>query len=576
MGVADDILKTQQAMASDRVQWETAWRDCVAIAMPYASRLYDFGGGSSVTTTAADLTGLANGPRSVQRSRELYDATAAWATDRLVAGMESLITPRSQKWHALSIDDPFGREAIDIEEEWLDATRDYLFTARYDGRANFALSNQKSLRSTTALGTGVVYSEENLGRRGIDPVKVPFFYRAVPLIEAYIGLDAFDDVDKLIRVTSWTARAAKSYFVEQGKTVSAKLSALADDPAKCETKVALIHAVIPREEAGEYRDKRRDSPYAAFWIEADTKHVISSSGFFSFPYSVTWWDQTEGTAYGQSPVMAVLSDAKMLQVMNKSAAQAAQQAVKPPLATMKGIYRERPNLNAGAINPGYLTEQGQLAVQPIITSVNPTMAERVIELKRASVREGLYINLFQILVDNPQMSATEALIRANEKGELLGPAGAKIEGGISRRIEREIDIIQRKGAFDDGSPLAPPASMAGRNVGVTFTGPLARLRRVQELQGVDTVLSMSTNLAQYDQSALDRIDVDESLELAREISGAPRKMFRTDEEVAALRQQRAQQTEQAASLQAMEQLGSAAGRAAPALKVANDMARGAA
>lgn len=575
MGVVDDIIRRQQVMASDRYQWEDVWSQCVEVAMPTASHLYDYGGTGAVSRSAAqDLSGLANGPKAAQRSKELFDSTAVWATDRLTAGMESLITPRAQKWHSLSLDDPFGAEADDVEEEWLDSFRDYLFSARYDAKSNFSLANQKSLRNTTALGTGVVFSEENLGRRGIDPVKVPFFYRSCPLIECYLGIDTFDDVDACIRVREWSARSAAAYFKAAGGTISQQLQDKANDPARQDKPVAIIHAVIPREEAGEYRDKRRDSPWASFWIEPDTKHLIMSGGFFTFPYSVTWWDQTDGSAYGQSPVMSVLSDIKMLQVMNKSAAQAAQQAVKPPIATMVGIYKDRLNLNSGAINPGYLDDAGRLKAQPIITATNPTLAERVIEAKRTSVQTGLYVTLFQILVDNPQMSATEALIRANEKGELLGPAGAKIEGGIAQRIDREIDIVRRKGAFDDGSPLQPPASLVGRNVGTKFTGPLARLRRVQELQGVDTVLGMATNIAQYDPSVLDKIDSDESLEIAREISGAPRKMFRLDDEVAAKRQAQAQRVEQQAAMQSLEMAAGAAGKAAPAMKVAYNARRG--
>lgn len=575
MGVVDDIIRMQQVMASDRVQWEEVWRDCVNVCMPAASHLYDYGGTGAVSrSAAAELTGLANGPKSVQRGRELYDSTAAWAADRLTAGMESLITPRAQKWHSFSLDDPFAPEPTDLQEEWLDRLRDYHFMARYDSRTNFSLANQKSLRNTVVLGTGVTYSEENMGRRGIDPVKVPFFYKSIPLIEAYLSIDSFDDVDKVIRVTEWSARSAAAYFKAIGGTISAKLQAKANDPAQMEKPVSIIHAVMPREEAGEYSDKRRNFPYASFWIEVDTKHLIMTGGYFSFPYSVTWWDQTDGSAYGQSAVMAALADIKTLQVMKKTAIQAAQQAVKPPMATMQGIYRERPNLNSGAINPGYIDEAGRMKIQPIVTSQNPVMAERIIDQTRQSVNAGLYVTLFQILVDNPQMSATEALIRANEKGELLGPAGAKIESGIGQRIEREVEIVGRKGAFEAGSPLEPPGDMLGKNITPKFTGPLARLRRVQELQGVDTVLGMATNIAQYDPSVLDRIDADESLEIAREISGAPRKMFRLDEEVAARRETAAAQQEQANALQAMEMMAGAAGKATPALKQMSDMRRG--
>jgi hypothetical protein len=575
MGVVDDLFRMQQVMAYDRSFWENAWRELAQLYMPSASHLYDYGGGAStLTASSRDLTGLANSPTSVSRGRELYDATGAWAADRLTAGMESLITPRAQKWHSFSNDDPFGRQATDLEEEWQDSLRDYLFSARYSPKANFSLANQKRLRNTTVFGTGVVLLEENEGRRGIDPVKTPFFYKSLPLIECYLGIDAFDDVDKNIRVVEFTARAAARYFKETGGTISAKLQERANDPAQCEKPVTLLHAVIPREEAGEYSDQKRHMPFASFWVEVDTKHLVRSSGYGSFPYSVTWWEQTDGSAYGQSPAMMMLADVKMLQVMNKSAAQAAQQAVKPPMATRKGIYRERLNLNSGANNPGYLDEQGRPMAAPLLTGADPSFAERIIELKRNSVREGLYTNLFQILVDNPQMTATEALIRANEKGELLGPSGAKIEAGIANGVDREVDIITRKGAFEQGSPLEPPQSMVGADISVQFTGPLARLRRMQELQGMESVLGVAERIAQYNPDVLDEVDMHETLELTREISGAPRKMLKTDDEVAAIREGKAQQMEQQAALMATEQLAGAAGKATPAIRAIADMRRG--
>ncbi|MDP8249278.1 portal protein [Pseudochrobactrum saccharolyticum] len=569
MSVADSIMRMQQQMAVERYYWEATWRDVVTLCMPYASHKYELNG----MNIASSLTGTAQQPQAAQRSKEIFDATAAWSLDRLNAGMESLIAPRAQKWHAFSLDDPFAPDPTDLEEEWLDRLRDYHFTARYDAKSNFALANQKAIRGACGLGTGILYLEENIGRRGIDPVKVPFFYRSIPVVETYLGIDAYDDVDKCIRVFELTARAAEGYFSQEGDSLPEKVkSALADKPDQPFT---FIHCVLPREEAGEHKDKRRHQPYASFWLEVESRHMIRSSGFFTFPYQVMWWDQTDGSPYGQSPVMAALSEIKMLQVMGKTVAQVSQQMIKPPMATMRGIYNQRLNLNAGAVNAGMLDEQGRLLAQPIIQAQNPTFAERLIEAKRLSVRESMYINLFQTMVDNPQMTATEALLRANEKGELLGPAGAKIETGIAGAIDREVDIVQRKGAFEQGSPLEPPSSVGGKNVGVKFTGPLARMRRMAEMQGIERVLQMATVVGQYDQSTLMKIDGDETLELTREINGAPRKMFKRDELVAEQRQAMAQQQESQAALAMMQGAATAAKDATPAMQAmaqANGMA----
>lgn len=559
MGIADDILQMQSQMAAERTPWEASWRDVVALCMPYASHKYDIGGGIS-----ASLTGTAQQPQAVQRSKELFDATAAWSLERLNAGMESLITPRAQKWHSFSLDDPFAPEPTDVEEEWLDQLRDYHFDARYNAKSNFALANQKAIRGACGLGTGILYLEENIGRRGVDPVKVPFFYRSVPVVEAYLGIDAYDDIDKCIRVYEMTARTAANYFGEEGDTLPDPVKRALEK--KPDQKFTFLHAVLPRDEAGEYKDKRRHLPFASFWMEISSRSLIRSSGFFTFPYQVMWWDQTDGSPYGQSPVMACLSEIKMLQIMGKTVAQVSQQMIKPPMATMQGIYNNRLNLNSGAVNAGLLDQNGRLMAQPILQAQNPTFAERLIEAKRSSVREGMYVNLFQTMVESPQMTATEALLRANEKGELLGPAGAKVETAIAGAIDREVDIIQRKGAFETGSPLEPPSTMGGKNVGVKFTGPLARMRRMAEMQGIERVLQMAAAVGQYDQDTLMRIDGDETLELTREINGAPRKMFRRDEEVAQIRQQRAQQQESQAALAMMQGAASAAKDATPAMQ----------
>ncbi len=568
MGIADDIMQMQSQMAAERYPWEAVWRDVVNLCMPYASHKYEING----LNISSSLTGTAQQPQAVQRSKEIFDNTASWALTRLSAGMESMITPRVQKWHSFSLDDPFSPDPTDMEEEWLDRLRDYHFTARYDTKSNFALANQKAIRATCGLGTGITYLEENLGRRGVDPVKVPFFYRSVPVVECYLGINAYDDVDKNIRVHEMTARATRDYFNQEGDKLPEVVKQVLDK--KPDQPFTFIHAVMPREEAGEYKDKRRHSAYASFWIEVSSRSLIRSSGFFTFPYNVMWWEQTDGSPYGQSPIMEALSEIKMLQVMGKTVAQVSQQMVKPPMATGRGIYN-RLNLNAGANNPGYLDEQGRLLAQPIIQAQNPTFAERLIETKRAGVRQSMFVDLFQILAEDPQKTATEALLRANEKGEQLGPAGAKIESGIASGVEREVDIIQRKGAFEAGSPLEPPASIGGKNVGVKFTGPLARMRRMAELQGMERVLQMASVVGQYDPSTLARIDGDEVLELSREIGGAPRKMFKTDEEVAQIREAQARQQEQAAAMQMAQGMASAAKDATPAMQAmaqANGMA----
>ena len=568
MALVDDLMTRQAALASERIQWESVWQDVVALAMPFSSRLYSrmsgSAGGSLATTP---LTGFENRPEAAERSRELYDSTAAVALDRLTAAMESMVTPRAARWHGLARDKrsgavavlpgngPAGADGDGAEAEWFDALTDHLFAVRYDTRSGFALANQRAIRAACGIGTGIVHVEENFGYRGLDPDAVPFLYRALPIAECFLGADAYGETDQCFRLHDMSARNAAAYF--GAERISPKLREMADDPRRRDQKVRILHAVMPREETG--KDNRGDMAFASFWVETEGRHLIARSGFEEFPFIVYHWDQCDGSPYGQSPIMAVLSDLKMLQVMNRNAVQASQQMIKPPMATMAGIYGRRLNLNPGKTNPGHLGEDGRLKVQPLITGQNPRLAEGLIEAKRASVRESLYINLFQSLVDAPQMTATEAMIRQNEKAELLGPAGAKIQAGLSRLVGREIAILERRGAFRPGAPLAPPPSLAGSSVHVRFTSPLERQRRMGDVQGVQATLEMAGRLAAIDPAVIDRIDADASLDIARETFGAPRRMLKPDEEVAVTRLERAQAENGAGAAQALGALATTLG-----------------
>ena len=243
---------------------------------------------------------------------------------------------------------------------------------------------------------------------------------------------------------------------------------------------------------------------------------------------VYYWQQDPDTGYGESPVMLALAEIKSLNLLSKHTLRAVQQWTNPPIAIPNDGVVRRPNLNPGAVNPGAIDDEGRSRIQPIVTAQNPTFIQQVLEVKREQLRESLFINLFQILIQNPQMTATEALIRANEKGELLGPAGAKIQAGLSRLVERETGILERRGVFEGDGPLSPPMSLLGRGFGVRFRAPLDRLRRAGELLGVQQTFEFASQIAQFDPTVLDRLDTDKALDLAQEINGAPRAIFRRE------------------------------------------------
>lgn len=540
--LATETMQRDTSLATIRSPWEPVWRDCIDLCLPMHDEMgYGF--------SAAAVNQLTQGPQSDARGRKIYDSAGVIGVDRLASGIEALVTPQSEKWHGLETDDPFAPDMTDVEEEWYDGLTEYLFKVRYDTRSGFVASHQKALRSTVALGTGVVFIEECMGMHGVNAVQVPVRYQHVPLNECKIAVNKQGVPDTLYRRYTRTARQLVEQFGE--RRVSNEVAQCAKQPANKDKLFEIIHAVEPRVQYDQFlpRTAVQNAPFQSIFIEVATAKVLGIGGYYEFPFAIYYWHEN-GRGYAESAVMFTLAELKSLQVMNKTGMRMAAQMGDPPLAISHDGVTNRPNLNPRAVNPNAIDEAGNLKIKPIITANMPQYFWEIITGKRELVKESLYLNLFQTLVQRTgQITATEALIKANEKGELLGPAGSKIQGTMAHMVERELAILGRKGLYEPDSPKAPPASMRGRSFGTKFTGPLDRLRRTKELMGAANTVNRAVQLQPIVPDVMDNVDTDFFIELSQSIEGAPRKLLRQNKErdkIRADRQQAQAQRQQVA------------------------------
>lgn len=549
MGVVDDLLDRQSQLSSERAPWESHWLDVARYALPDVD-LFDAMFASGRTGAMAAIDSMTSEPVAARRSRDIYDQTSLWAVERGTAGFMSLVTPQSEKWHGLKLSDPFGQEPSDTEALWLERVRDYLHNIRGNPATGFWTAHKAAMRCVWGLGTAVLYVDEAFGRGAA----APFSYRFVPLSESYLATNFEGLVDTNFRMFR---RSARNCAEKWGDACSAKTKEMAADPKRKDQSVEVLHAVLPRQERGSLANSNRASDWASYYVETGEKHLIGDGGYFSFPFVVHHWNRSGQGPYSEGPMAIALAEVKSLNMLSKNALIAAQQAVNPPLATRdEGVTRI--NLNPRAVNPGLVNDDGRLLVQPILTAQRPDFANLVLESKRNQIKESLYVNLWQILIQNPDMTATEAMIRANEKGELLGPAGNSIQMGLSRQVDREVDIMERKGAFRAGSPLEPPPSMAGRDIGVRFSSPLDRLQRASEFVGMQRLVEFAGMLAQAGKpEVLERFDYDEMIDIAQEILNAPRRSLKSRDDANASREQNARMQQLMATIEMLKQGGEA-------------------
>ena len=504
---ADEIIRRQENISSERAIFDSHWREI-------AERILPRGDHFKVNRNPGD-----------KHTERVFDSTAALALDRFSAAMESMLTPRTQRWHGLRTlhDDLNQNQEV---KTWLDEVTEILFKVRYSPKSNFASQANECYISLGAFGTGAMFIDEDMGR-GIR-------YRAVHLSELYIAENHQGVIDTVFRRFTMTVRQAAQKFGADKLSEKMK-GALEKSP---EQKFEFIHAVQPNTDKIAGRKDYRGMDYYSCYVSIDDRQIYQEGGYRSMPYAIGRYVTGPKETYGRSPAMTVLPDIKMINEMSKTVIRAAHMVVEPPLLLQEDGALQAFDMRPGALNYGGVNDQGQQVVHPLNTNARVDIGMEMMDGRRKMINDAFLVTLFQILVDAPQMTATEAMLRAQEKGALLAPTmGRQQSEFLGPLIERELDILAHAGVLP---PMPDALLQADGMIDVEYSSPLNKAQRAEEGVAILRTLESVTPLAQIDPSVMMVFD---PILIARELSdinGVPTKLLRTPETIAAMKDQQAQ------------------------------------
>lgn len=232
-------------------------------------------------------------------------------------------------------------------------------------------------------------------------------------------------------------------------------------------------------------------------------------------------------------------------VMNKETLIGAQLANRPPVLVSDDGALDAFSLVPGSINPGAVSQSGSPLAMPFNTGAQPQLGLEMMDQKRQLINDIFLVTLFQILVQNPNMTATEAMLRAQEKGQLLAPtAGRIMSEQLGPMIEREVDICARMGLFPD-----PPRQLleAGMEFDIDYKSPLIRMQKSDEGSGIAQTLQIATSVAQFQPDVMQMFKYGDIMREFADINGMPRSLL-LDQEEEAVAKAAAQQQQQLANL----------------------------
>ena len=536
MALAQDLLDRFEELERHRRPFEQHWRDVDDAVGAITSRDIN-----SVSPTSNPF-GDAISQRRRSKARNRYDTTMQQSVERLTSGILSLVFPSGQKWHTLST---ATVQAMEDEEEkrWAEQVRDVLFFNRYAAYAGFESAIQRTIGSCVRYGPGYLYVQPSFSP------KASARYMNIPVNEGYIGRDEFGQVDTFARRFTRKARQVGDWDVSQ------RVTAARDDPKTSGDEFEFIQIIMPRDEPGfRAMQSRKNAPWVSYIVEVGQKRVVSDDGFETFPVATFFWD--EFGMYGTSPCIDYLLEHKMLSAMEKDVLIALNQIVRPPMGVHDTSLMNRVNLNPGAVNPGAVSADGRPLMIPLLQGANPERAAPFIEKRQGQLRDGFYTRLFQTLEgDRGGQTATEVLVRNTEKGQMLGPVGARLHSGADVMVARELEALEMRGLYAENSPLLPPESLADKEIKPQYTNNMQRLAIAGEAEGVLRMMEIDNGRVQQGRTPLLR-DAEAGQFLA-EAFNAPLKLIKTTDEIAAEDEQRQQSQQQAQAVEATQKAAGA-------------------
>lgn len=530
MANVERIIRDFEKARDDRSSWENHWQEIADRVFPRYSHHFN---GNKPTP-------------GEKRTSMMTDPTATLGNERFAAAMESMLTPRTGRWHLLK---PSNRDLLKDREVslWFERKTDLLFQMRYAPYANFASQQNESYMQMGAFGTGVLFTDQALNKRG-------FRYRAMSISGVFFVENFQGIIDKAYRKFEYTAEQAMEHFGPLGGELSKGVhDALEKDPQK---KFDFIHAVIPNSDLDPYKLDFRGKEFSSVYIELDARHQVFEDGYDTFPYAINRYVTTPGEVYGRSPAMLALPSIKTLNLQKEHVLMQGERTVRPSYLTHDDGIINSIDLRPGSLIPGGVSPEGRKMVQMMDYGGNLAVGFEMMDQERRVINDAFLVSLFQILTETPTMTATEVLERAREKGALLSPTmGRQQSEALSTLIEREMSILQEQGFLDD----MPPALIeAEGEYEIVYDSPLTRSMKAEEAAGLSRYMELAAVHSQLtgDPSMMDWIDPDTVGRSVADIFAVPASYMRDPATVEAVRNGRA---EAAQAQQMLEAAPSVAG-----------------
>ena len=505
MGDSRQILKRIDQMKTRRALVENAWRACFNYTYPLR------GVGFNSLNTPIEF-GLAS---ANAKQAELYDTTATNSVRLLASTLLGGMTPANSQWVGADVFD-----ATDDEKAWLQEAAHLVWlnihASNYTGHAF------ECFMDSVIAGQFALFVDEGK--------EEPFRFEQWPLSQCYFACSQPGGrVDIIAREFQLSAQQAFNAYGD--KVCKQIVEALDKNPDKL---FPFIQLVEPRP-----NPKQLELPISSTHICMTSKEVVRDSGYKAHPVIVPRLLCLPGSAYAQGLVYDALPTIKSLNKLTEIMLGTGDMA----MAGMWGAVDDG-ILNPKTVTIGprrIITMASRDSMFPLSPGSNFQIGQWMIENMQAQVRKALLSDDLINKNGNSYMTATEVNARVSAVRQMLGPNYERFQDEFLRPLFfRCFTICWEKGIFKD-----PPPSLANKIMRVTYSTPLAKAQKAEDVQAMVSYESLLAQEAQVKPEVLDLYDWDMAARLKADMTGINVRLMKNSKIVAQEREQRAKAQQEA-------------------------------
>ena len=486
------------------------------------------------TTTQRGMSGSAQ----EDGSKNIYDDTAVWANQMFGNGLSSYLVPKADRWAYLK---PVGIPSADLSEEEL------VFLERLSNRVMFEYATPQSqfyptsheaFQDIGSFGTAAVYVNQNKG---------VINFKSCPLADTFFDVNEEGEVD----TTYYRRYLSTKAMIQQFPHI---VNIQGFDANATNQKWELVYSVEPSDDvrATKKGTVGTTRPFKVTYWAAELTETLQVGGLTYFPFLVPRWAKIAGETYGRSPAMTCLSHIRVLNKMVKELLKSAELSNAPPLVAEDDSLMLPIQYGSRKI---LFHEPGTPAPTALLSGSQPNLTLEMVQNYRDQIVKSFFVD--QIIKE--QKKERQSIVEVqDDRGQMLqqlGPLLARMENEyLDPAIDLTIGFLQRKRdpVFENA-----PASLAGQSLEIIYTSPAAQAQYASDIGNIAGFMQDIAPLAAQKPELMDNVNDTNLIDEYARRRNVPRSVVRSKKEVAAIREQRAEQENQQQAVAAAPELAGA-------------------